>query len=240
MLATVFCDPTVSAGRATTSRRRFPICSRWPEAGVMTRPGLVVDSHRRPLSWVIVAASSWWYVGLLVAVGMAGLHLDVPLPWWVAQAAPPVALRAPRPRRGPSAIGDVAVRRRASAVGRPPARRHAHRARSRLARCAGGAGGEVVVSAGAVAQLLWVPVLLVPLRDLLRGGPVSRSAILSPRLVADRYRRHGRRRSLRRCRRAGSRSTSLWMPRSRSASRSSTSPARCRRGLLAPRRSRPW
>ena len=56
----------------------------------MTRPGLVVDSHRRPLSWVIVAASFLAYLGLLVAVGIAGLHVAVPLPWWLAQTAPPL------------------------------------------------------------------------------------------------------------------------------------------------------
>ena len=47
-----------------------------------------MDSHRRPLSWVIVVASFLVYVGLLVAVGKAGLLLDVPLPWWLAQTAP--------------------------------------------------------------------------------------------------------------------------------------------------------
>ena len=56
----------------------------------MTRPGLVVDSHRRPLFWVIAAASFLAYLGLVVAVSMAGFHLDVPLPWWLAQTAPPL------------------------------------------------------------------------------------------------------------------------------------------------------
>ena len=63
-----------------------------------------------------------------------------------------LALRAPRPRRGASAIGDVAVRRRASAMGRPPAHWHAHRARPRLARSAWAFGDHVDVSAGTVAR----------------------------------------------------------------------------------------
>ena len=76
----------------------------------MTRPGLVVDSHRRPLSWVIVAASFLAYLGLLVAVSMAGLRLDVPLPWWLAQTAPPLlyallVLVVVRPRSAMSLCG---------------------------------------------------------------------------------------------------------------------------------------
>ena len=92
----------------------------------------------------------------------AGLHLDVPLPWWAGADRAAVALRAPRHRRGAPALGDVAVWRHAFAMDCPPAPRHAHRARSRLAGWAWPFGDHVVVSACTVPELLWVPVLLVP------------------------------------------------------------------------------
>ena len=174
----------------------------------MTRPGLVVDSHRRPLSWVIVAASFLAYLGLLVAVSMAGLHLDVPLPWWLAQTAPPVlyallVLVVVRPRSATSLCGGTlllwAVHLLLGMLTEPVlAMLGSH----------GSSGTTWSFPPAPLPELLWVPVLLVPLRDLLRGGPVSRSASPSPRLVGDRCRRPGRRRSRRRGRLAGRRSKS--------------------------------
>jgi hypothetical protein len=45
--------------------------------------------HRRAMPWLIVAATFIGYLGLLVAIGTTGILLDVPLPWWIAQTAPP-------------------------------------------------------------------------------------------------------------------------------------------------------
>ena len=146
----------------------------------MTRPGLVVDSHRRPLSWVIVAASFLAYLALLVAVGMAGLHLDVPLPWWLAQTAPPLlyallVLVVVRPRSATSLCGGAlllwAVHLLLGMLTEPVlALLGAH----------GPSGTTWSFPPAPLPELLWVPVLLVPLRDLLRGGPLSRSANPQP------------------------------------------------------------
>lgn len=142
----------------------------------MTSPGLVVDSHRRPLSWVIVAASFLVYVGLLVAVGMAGLLLDVPLPWWLAQTAPPVLYAVlvfvvVRPRSATSLCGGAlllwAVHLLLGMLTEPFLA---------LLGSPRASGTTWSFPPAPLPELLWVPVLLVPLRDLLRGGPVSRSA----------------------------------------------------------------
>ncbi len=146
----------------------------------MTRPGLVVDSHRRPLSWVIVAASFLAYLGLLVAVGMAGLPLDVPLPWWLAQTAPPLlyallVLVVVRPRSATSLCGGAlllwAVHLLLGMLTEPVLA---------LLGSQGASGTTWSFPPAPLPELLWVPVLLVPLRDLLRGGPVSRSANPQP------------------------------------------------------------
>jgi hypothetical protein len=143
---------------------------------MMARPGLVVDSHRRPLSWVIVATSFLAYLGLLVAVGMGGLHLDVPLPWWLAQTTPPLlyallVLVVVRPRSATSLCGGALL---LWAV---------HLLLGMLTEPVLALVGEHGPSAtmwpfppAPLPELLWVPVLLVPLRDLLRGAPLSRSA----------------------------------------------------------------
>ena len=146
----------------------------------MTRPGLVVDSHHRPLFWVIAAASFLAYLGLLVAVSTAGLHLDVPLPWWLAQTAPPLlyallVLVVVRPRSATSLSGATlllwTVHLLLGMLTEPV-----------LALLGGhGPSGTIWLFPPApLPELLWVPVLLVPLRDLLRGGPASRSASSQP------------------------------------------------------------
>jgi hypothetical protein len=132
------------------------------------------------LSWVIVAASFLAYLGLLVAVGMAGLHLDVPLPWWLAQTAPPLlyallVLVVVRPRSATSLCGGAlllwAVHLLLGMLTEPVLallREHGH------------AGTTWMFPPAPLPELLWVPVLLVPLRDLLRGAPLSRSANPQP------------------------------------------------------------
>ena len=150
----------------------------------MTRPGSVVGSHRRPLSWAIVVASFLVYLALLVAVGMAGLHLDVPLPWWLTQTVPPLlyallVLVVVRPRSATSLCGGAlllwAVHLLLGMLTEPI-----------LALLGGhGASGTTWSFPPApLPELVWVPVLLVPLRDLLRGGPGSRSA--NPQAAASR------------------------------------------------------
>ena len=146
----------------------------------MTRPGLVVDSHRRPLSWVIVAASFLAYLGLLGAVGMAGLHLDVPLPWWLAQTVPPLLYAllvfvVVRPRSATSLCGGAlllwAVHLLLGMLTEPVLAVLGEH---------GPSGITWSFPPAPLPELLWVPVLLLPLRDLLKGGPVSRSANTHP------------------------------------------------------------
>ena len=146
----------------------------------MTRPGRVVESHRRPLSWVIVVASFLAYLGLLVAGGMAGFQLDVPLPWWLAQTAPPLlyvllVLVVVRPRSATSLCGGAlllwAVHLLIGMLTEPVLAllgQHGH------------SGTTWMFPPAPLPELLWVPVLLVPLRDLLRGAPLSRSANPQP------------------------------------------------------------
>jgi hypothetical protein len=150
----------------------------------MTRSGLVVDSHRRPLSWVIVAASFLAYLGLLVAVGMAGLRLDVPLPWWLAQTAPPLLyalliLVVVRPPSATSLCGGAlllwAVHLLLGMLTEPVLALFAEHGLS---------GTTWSFPPAPLPELLWVPVLLVPLRDLLRGAPqpaAGRRPVPSPR-----------------------------------------------------------
>ena len=144
----------------------------------MTRPGLVVDSSRRPLSWVIVAASFVAYLGLLVAIGMTGLLLDVPLPWWMTQTAPPLlyallVLVVVRPRSAASLCGGAlllwAVHLLLGMLTEPMLA---------LLDSPGASGMTWSFPPAPFPELLWVPVLLVPLRDRLKGGLVSRSAHL--------------------------------------------------------------
>jgi hypothetical protein len=142
----------------------------------MTRSGLAVDSQRRPLSWAIVAATFLAYLGLLVVAGMAGLPLNVPLPWWVAQLAPPLLYAVlvfvvTRPRSATSLCGGAlllwAVHLLLGMLTAPIVA---------LLASSGGSATTWSFPPAPLPQLLWVPVLLVPLRDLLKGRPVRRSA----------------------------------------------------------------
>jgi hypothetical protein len=141
----------------------------------MTRSGSLA-SHQRPVSWVIVAASLVAYLGLLAAVGMTGLLLEIPLPWWVAQAAPPLfyallVLAFVRPRSTTSICGGAlllwAVHLLLGMLTQPLLA---------LVGSPGATGSTWSFPPAPLPEILWVPVLLVPLRDLLRGMPPSRPA----------------------------------------------------------------
>src|SRR5262245_42445092 len=145
----------------------------------MTRSGSLA-SHQRPMSWVIVSASLVAYLGLLVAVGMTGLLLEVPLPWWAAQATPPLlyallVLAFVRPRSATSICGGAlllwAVHLLLGMLTQPLLA---------LLDSPGVAGSTWSFPPAPLPEILWVPVLLVPLRDLLRGVPPSRRAQPQP------------------------------------------------------------
>ena len=150
----------------------------------MTRPGRVVESHRRPLSWVIVVASFLAYLGLLVAGGITGFQLGVSLPWWLAQTAPPLLyafliLVVVRPPSATSLCGGAlllwAVHLLLGVLTEPVLA---------LLGEHGLSGTTWSFPPAPLPELLWVPVLLVPLRDLLRGAsqPVAgRRPVASPR-----------------------------------------------------------
>ena len=145
----------------------------------MTRSSSLAASHQRPMSWVIVAASLVAYLGVLVAVGMTGLLLEVPLPWWVVQVSPPLfygflVLAFVRPRSATSICGGAlllwAVHLLLGMLTQPLLA---------LLDSPGATGSRWSFPPAPLPEILWVPVLLVPLRDLLRGVPSGRPA--SPR-----------------------------------------------------------
>ena len=199
----------------------------------MTRPGSVVDSHRRPLSWVSWRRASsrtwaWW------------LRWDWPdLTWTCRFRGGWCRPRRPCSTRSSSSSWCVRDRLRHCAAARfccGPSICSSACSPSPSSRCSmsqGTSEDEWSFPPAPLPELLWVPGHLVPLRDLLRCGQRAVRPIPSPWRVAERCPRRGRRRSRRRCH-GPDRSKSPRMPRSRSASRSSTSRARLRRALLAP------
>ena len=132
-----------------------------------------------PLSWVVVAASFVAYVGLVFALGMTGVLPELPLPWWIAQAVPPIVytLAIALVVRPPSATGFLggvlllwAVHLLLGMLTEPI---------FALIGAPGASGMSWAFPPSPLPQLLWVPVLLLPLRQVLRaadsGTPVSGS-----------------------------------------------------------------
>ncbi|HET8578770.1 MAG TPA: hypothetical protein VFO18_16860 [Methylomirabilota bacterium] len=56
----------------------------------MVRPPRPPSSFRKPLSWLVVLAGLAAYMGLVFALTLFRVRLDLPLPWWTLQAAPPI------------------------------------------------------------------------------------------------------------------------------------------------------
>jgi len=137
----------------------------------MTR---AVSSARSPLAWLIAMGGFIAYLGLVFVLSPARLSPEVSLPWWVAQTAPPVlyallVFAVARPRSGRYLVGGtlllwavhllvgVATEVLAGAFQAP-----------------GGPGAVWAFPPPPMSGLLWVPLLLVPLRDALRGDSRAR------------------------------------------------------------------
>lgn len=136
--------------------------------------------HQRAMPWLIVAATFIGYLGLLVAIGTTGILLDVPLPWWIAQTAPPalyllLVLGIVRPSSAVSLAGGAlllwAVHLLLGMLTEP------------ILFVLGSPGVPSLTWAfppSPLPELLWVPFLLLPLRDLLRGVPARATAVPRP------------------------------------------------------------
>src|SRR5262245_5307032 len=138
----------------------------------MTRSASTVASHKRASSWLIVVGSFVAYLGLVVALGLAGTFPDVPLPWWAAQVVPPAIYAAlvfvvVRPRSALAlASGVVLLWVAHMLVGALTL--------GALAVLSGTyiAGLESTFPPPPLPELFWVSVLLVPLRDVLKGDAI--------------------------------------------------------------------
>jgi len=140
----------------------------------MMRPRRAVSSVRQPSAWLIAGGGLALYGALVFALVVAGAWPSLPLPWWVAQAAPPI-------------VYGVLVRlcvRRVSALRWIAATLSLWAVHVVLGVLTGAAvarfGSSAVdlVGAGAfpppLPELFWVPLLLVPLRDSIGGGARTR------------------------------------------------------------------
>jgi len=136
----------------------------------MMRSRGTVSSVRQPSAWLIAGGGLALYGALVFALVVVGAWPRLPLPWWVAQAAPPI-------------VYGVLVR---LCVRRVPASRWIaatvslwviHVALGVLTGAAAARFGSSAVDFGGAGAfppplpaLFWVPLLLVPLRDAIGGG----------------------------------------------------------------------
>src|SRR2546428_3965033 len=137
----------------------------------MMRSRGAVSSVRQPSAWLIAGGGLTLYGALVFALVVVGAWPSLPLPWWVAQAAPPIVygvLVRLCVRRGPASRW-IAATLSLWAV---------HVALGVLTGAAVARFGSSTVDFGGAGAfpppplpaLFWVPLLLVPLRDSLRGG----------------------------------------------------------------------
>jgi hypothetical protein len=137
----------------------------------MMRHGLGVSSVRNRYSWLIVAAGLVLSVALVLALAVASLWPSMTLPWWLTLAAPPILygflIRLSVPRvSGPRWIGATALFWAVHALagvltGAAVASFHPS---------AVGQVSIITFPPSLLPQLLWVPLLLIPLRDVLDGA----------------------------------------------------------------------
>jgi hypothetical protein len=133
------------------------------------RPG---SSVRRVSAWLIVAAGLALYGALVYVLGMADISPNLPLPWWAAQAVPPIlyAIVVRLSARGMSVVRWIAATLCLWAV---------HVVLGALTTAFVSRAGLWSVDFTTVEALLppalpgifWVPLLLLPLRDLIGGRP---------------------------------------------------------------------
>ncbi len=137
----------------------------------MMRPGPTISSVRQPRAWLIVAGGLALYGALVLVLLAAGIWPSLPLSWWVAQAAPPilygllVLVCVPRVSGSRWIVATLSLWA-------------AHVLLGVLTGAVVARYGEATVDpavAGAfppppLPQILWVPLLLIPLRDVIAGG----------------------------------------------------------------------
>jgi hypothetical protein len=115
------------------------------------------SSNQRQFSWLIVGGGLLVYAGLVVALTIAHIRLDIPLPWWATQLIAPVAY---------GVAFAFAVRKvsRHRWVGGTLILWAAHLVLGTLTQVAG--GQSPVFPPPPLPAMLWVPLLLIPLRDV--------------------------------------------------------------------------
>ena len=133
------------------------------------------QSYRRLSSWLVVAGTLVVYAGLVGALGLFGVSLELPLPSWATQAIAPLLYAAlvvlvARPRSPQVIGGGVALLWGA----------HLIVGALTLGALAVLEGRPIMEEATTfppplLPSVLWVPTLLVPLKDWLRGR--SRPAV---------------------------------------------------------------
>src|SRR6266508_3917114 len=149
------------------------LASRDPpgDAISMMRPGPTISSVRQPRAWLIVAGGLALYGALVLILLAAGIWPSLPLSWWVAQAAPPilygllVLVCVPRVSGSRWIVATLSLWA-------------AHVLLGVLTGAVVARYGEATVDPAVTGafpppplpQILWVPLLLIPLRDVIAGG----------------------------------------------------------------------
>lgn len=137
----------------------------------MMRPSPTISSVRQPRAWLIVAGGLALYGALVFVLHAASTWPSLPLPWWAAQAAPPilygllVLVCVPRVSGSRWIVATLSLWA-------------AHILLGVLTGAVVARYGEASVDpavAGAFPpppfpQILWVPLLLIPLRDVIAGS----------------------------------------------------------------------
>lgn len=141
------------------------------------RPRRSFSSARQASAWLIVASGLALYVALVLVLLMASVWPGPPLPWWVTQGAPVVAYgalvriyarRASAPRWITAAFSLWAVHLVLAELTGAAAVRWAPPTDSAV---------TGTLQPLPLLPIFWVPLLLIPLRDLLTGDPRLRQRL---------------------------------------------------------------
>ncbi len=144
----------------------------------MMRPRRPVSSVRQPSAWLIAGGGLALYGALVFALVVAGAWPSLPLPWWVAQAVPPIVY---------GILVRLCVRRVSASrwIGATLFLWAVHvvlgvltgAAVARFGSSAVDLGGAGAFPPPPLPELFWVPLLLVPLRDSIGGGARMRRGL---------------------------------------------------------------
>ncbi|HEV8437031.1 MAG TPA: hypothetical protein VGT40_02960 [Methylomirabilota bacterium] len=127
----------------------------------VVRPGARGRSRPKRAGWLVAAGGLLVYAGLVSGAVLAGIRLDMGLPWWVAQPVAPVIC---------GALVWLGVRRLSWErwFGATLVLWAVHLALGALTQAA--TGQSSIFPPPPLPALLWVPLLLLPLQDVLAGS----------------------------------------------------------------------